>query len=315
VENLRFTAGFRYTWEDVSIEQLPAADAFGAPNQSKTFEKPSWEVGFEYQATPAVFTYLKTRGSFRSGGFNGSAPPINANATGGGNIFEPETTTDVEAGLKYRDDVFGRPATLNLAIYKQWIEDVQRVEFPDPDGPGGIASIAVTANVPEAQVRGVEIESSIRMMSWLELGLSGAFTDAEFTDGDINLFGNPYSYGPVGDTPKRSGVAYAHVDLPTGNSVGAMSLRVEMYAQSAQYFSNAAASIAPGTKLPGYELINARLSWADLLGSRFSAALFGKNLSNETYFVGGMTLAAALGHNAAAVGEPRTYGLELSYRF
>jgi hypothetical protein len=30
---------------------------------------------------------------------------------------------------------------------------------------------------------------------------------------------------------------------------------------------------------------------------------------------GGMTLAAALGHNAADVGEPRTYGLEVSYRY
>jgi len=28
-----------------------------------------------------------------------------------------------------------------------------------------------------------------------------------------------------------------------------------------------------------------------------------------------MTLAAALGHNAAAVGEPRTYGLEIRYSF
>lgn len=51
------------------------------------------------------------------------------------------------------------------------------------------------------------------------------------------------------------------------------------------------------------------------MDSQFSAVLFGKNLTNEEYFVGGMTLAPALGHNAAAVGEPRTYGVEVSYRF
>ena len=67
--------------------------------------------------------------------------------------------------------------------------------------------------------------------------------------------------------------------------------------------------------MPGYELFNARLSWNEIMGSGFSAALLGKNLTDEEYFVGGMTLAAALGHNAAAVGEPRTYGLELSYKF
>lgn len=315
VENLGFTAGLRYTWERVSIEQLPDADAFGAADQSNTFKDPSWEVGLEYQATASLFTYLKTRGSFRSGGFNGSAPPINADATGGGNIFDSEHTKDVEAGLKYRGDVFGRQATFNVAVYKQWVEDVQRVEFPDPDGAGPIVSIAVTANVPEAQIKGVELEASIKATSWLEVGLSGAYTDAEFTDNDIRLFGRDYSYGPVGDTPKKSGVAYVQVDVPTGSNFGEISLRSEVYAQSEQYFSNAAASIAPGTRLPSYELINARLSWNEIMGSGLSAALFGKNLSDETYFVGGMTLAAALGHNAAAVGEPRTYGLELSYRY
>jgi outer membrane receptor protein involved in Fe transport len=50
-------------------------------------------------------------------------------------------------------------------------------------------------------------------------------------------------------------------------------------------------------------------------GSGLSAALFGKNLLDRGHFVGGMTLAAALGHNAADVGEPRTYGLEVSYRY
>jgi iron complex outermembrane receptor protein len=204
---------------------------------------------------------------------------------------------------------------LNLAVYKQWVEDVQRVEFPDPDGPGGLASIAVTANVPEAQVQGIELEASIHATSWLELGLSAAVTDAEFTDGNVVLFGTNYSYGPVGDTPKRSGVAYAQLHLPTGSNIGAINLRTEMYAQTEQYFSNAAATIAPGTRLPSYELLHARLSWTDIMGTKFAAALFGKNLTNRTYFVGGMTLAAALGHNAAAVGEPRTYGLELSYEF
>jgi iron complex outermembrane recepter protein len=82
-----------------------------------------------------------------------------------------------------------------------------------------------------------------------------------------------------------------------------------------QYFSNAAGSIAPDTRLPGYALLNGRLGWTDILGSGLSAALFGKNLLDRGYFVGGMTLAAALGHNAADVGEPRTFGLEITYRF
>jgi iron complex outermembrane receptor protein len=271
-------------------------------------------VGFEYQATQNVFAYIKGRGSFRSGGFNGAAPVLSALATDGGNLFKSEHTQDVEAGLKIHNTLLGRPAILNFDVFNQWIQDVQRVEFP-PDPTGQSASIAVTANVPSARVRGAEVEFSLAPLSWLQLGGSGTLVDPVFTGGTINLFGKIYKYGPFGDTPKRSGVFYTQVDMPTGANIGAINLRGEVYAQSAQYFSNAANSIAPSTRLPGYALINGRLNWSDIMGTGLSAALFGRNLANKAYFAGGMTLAAALGHNAAAVGEPRTYGLELSYRF
>lgn len=317
-KGLSVTTGLRYTWEDVEIEQLAEATYTStAPDQSRSFKDPSWEIGLEYQATDNLLTYLKQRGSFRSGGFNGAAPPVNADATGGGNMFDSEHVRDIETGLKFRGDMFSRPASLNVAIYKQWIKDVQRVEFPDPDGPApeSLASIAVTANVPEAQVKGIEVEASILAATWLELGVSAAYTDAEFTDGEVNLFGTTYNYGPFGDTPKRSGSMYAQIYFPTSADLGQINLRSEVYAQSEQYFSNAADSVAPDTKLPGYGLVSARLSWEEIMKSRFSAALFGKNLTNREYFVGGMTLAAALGHNAAAVGEPRTYGVELTYQY
>ena len=315
-DTLTATAGIRYTWERVSIAQLPAATfTFGAPDQRNSFSDPSWDVGLEYQATPDLFAYLKTRGSFRSGGFNGAAPPINATATGGGNIFASEHTQDIEGGLKYRGSLFDRPAHLNTAVFVQWIQDVQRVEFPDPDGPGGLASIAVTANVPSSRIWGFEAEATLRPADWLEVGGAAAYTKATFTNGRILLFGTPFSYGPVGDTPKFSGTAYAQVSIPTDPSLGEIALRGEVYGQTAQFFSNAANSIAPGTRLPGYALLHARLDWRRVMGTGFSAALFAKNLTDKAYFVGGMTLAAALGHNAAAVGEPRTYGVELSYRF
>lgn len=316
IEGLKFTAGFRYTIERVSIEQLEEATyTFGAPDQDRKFQDPSWEVGFEYQASPSVFAYIKTRGSFRSGGFNGAAPPVNADATGGGNIFYSEHTQDVELGVKISDTLWGRPFSLNLDVYRQWVQDVQRVEFPDPDGPGGLASIAVTANVPSARIQGIEADISFMPAPWLHIGAAGAITDAEFTDGEIKLFGSPFQYGPVGDTPKTTGVLYAEVDIPVNDALGNLGLRGEIYSQSSMYFSNAANSIAPGTKLPGYTLLNGRIELSEIMSTPLTAAFFAKNILNKEYFAGGMTLAAALGHNAAAVGEPRTFGFELSYKF
>ncbi|HET8711547.1 MAG TPA: TonB-dependent receptor, partial [Spongiibacteraceae bacterium] len=213
-QELRATLGLRYTKEDISIEQLSQSDAFIATGshqkQDETFEKPSWEAGLEYDLNANTLTYLKTRGSFRSGGFNGSAPPVDADATGGGNKFAAETVRDVEAGLKYQGFVVDRPARLNVAVYKEWIKDVQRIEFPDPPGP--VQSIAVTANVPEMEVKGVELEASLMPADWLELGVAAAYTDAKFTDNKVTLFGTEYSYSPVANTPKNTWSVWGQVD-------------------------------------------------------------------------------------------------------
>ncbi len=315
LEGIKLTGGFRYTREKVFGLQLPGSDNFGSPEQSRTYEDPSWEAGIEYQANPELLLYLKTRGSFRSGGYNGTLNPVGIVALGASPFFGSETTQDIEGGLKYNGRAFGRIATLNLALFNQWIQGVQRVEFPDPDGTGPIASIAFTTNVPAERVRGLELESSFMPVDWLHVGGQLAITDAKFTRNSVTLFGNSFTYGPVGDTPKASGTVWGEVFVPTDEAMGQISLRGEVYSQTGQYFSNAADTIAPRTRLPGYTLVNGRLSWNGIMGSQFSGAIYGENLFDREYFVGGMQLAVALGQNGAVVGKPRTYGVELSFKF
>ena len=43
--------------------------------------------------------------------------------------------------------------------------------------------------------------------------------------------------------------------------------------------------------------------------------MMGKNLFDKEYFTGGIPLGASLGVNNASVGEPRTYGVELTAKF
>jgi iron complex outermembrane receptor protein len=311
VDGLRVTAGVRYTWENVFFEHMRESSQFGALPQSRDFGDPSWEIGLEYQATPSLFTYVKTRGSFRSGGFNGAAPALPTDATGGGNMFNAEHTHDVELGAKWRGDLLGRPASLNVALFNQWIYDVQHVEFPSV--PSG--SIAVTVNVPAAVIRGIEADAAFQPTTWLELGASTSLTDGKYTQPNVVLFGTNFVYGPFADTPKASGVVYGQATLYDDPAVGRFTLRGEVYAQTYQYFSSSFDSITPGTKLPGYALLNARLAWDDIQGGPISAAIFGRNLTDKTYFTGGIPLGASLGVNSATVGEPRTVGLEVTAKF
>jgi len=307
---LKVTGGLRYTWDKIDFSQLNIANNpfFGTfPDENRTFHDPSWEVGIEYQATPELFAYAKTRGSFRAGGFNGAAVPLFLPATQGGNLFDAEHTQDIEAGVKFRGEIAGVHTTFAIDAFNQWVQDVQRVEFPPP--------AAVTVNVPSQTVSGIEGEASFKLSDLIEFGWQGAYVNARYTNGNVTVKGVPYLYGPVADTPKWSGTLWAQFNLPVAEAVGQVSLRADLYGQTGQYFSNASSSLVPKTYLPGYALLGGRISWNNVMQSNFSLAAFSKNLGNRGHFVGGMPLGSALGHNSAAVGEPRTYGVEASYRF
>jgi iron complex outermembrane recepter protein len=309
LEGLSFTAGVRYTWERIGLNQLPDGNSYPSDPQSVEFHKPSWTVGFDEQITSGVLAYVQSRGSWRSGGLNGVAPPVLATAAGGGDEFLPETTHDVEVGLKLSGEFLGLPAHFNTAVYNQWIKNVQRAEFPTVGGH----SVAVTINVPSAEVTGLEIDAAVRPQDWLEIGASGAFTGARFTSNESLIFGTLYQFGPYADAPRYTGTLYSQVTLPAPDAVGTMRLRADLYGQTEQYFSNNNATIIPGTRLPGYGLVNLRYDWSQLFGSGFSLGIFAKNVANRGYYVGGLAQGSSLGVNAATVGVPRMYGLEINW--
>ena len=311
VNGLSFTGGYRYSWEQDGINALPMSFYSASEPESKAFSHPSWQVGMEYQVNSSLLLYVESRDSWRSGGFNGAAPPVFATAAGGGNLFLPETTHDVEVGEKFQGDIFGKPTTLNVAIYNQWIDNVQRAVYVSIDG----SVSAVTANVPHALVRGVEFDGHTSLTRWLDIGGNLAATDAQYTSPTINLFSQSFTFGPYGDTPKRSGSLFARVRLPVPDTLGTMSLRGEVYAQTGVFFTNLGATSNPDALLPGYHILNFRYEWQNVGSRHVTLAAFVKNATNTPYFVGGLATGSAFGLNAAIPGDPRTYGMEIGYHF
>ena len=322
---LNLSGGFRYTKDDISTYY--GTDPFGINNltvapASKSASKPSWLIGIDYKPTNELMVYFNQRGSWRTGGFNGTAPAI-ANPAGS-NItcpigaadpaacypegFKPETAYDFEIGAKYSGRIGDVPTVLNIAIYDEEISNVQRSPY------FGISAIAV--NVPHAQVRGMELDGSIRPTNWLQIGGSFTYTDAKYTQNKVvtDSFGTFY-FGPYGDTPKYSGSAYfrASTDLP--GDKGELVLRGEIYAQSSFYYSNLANTTAPGTQLGGYSLVNARAEWNKVFGSQVSFAAYVNNLTNSQYYTGGISLSSVTGVNSALPGTPRMYGMEVGLKF
>lgn len=72
---------------------------------------------------------------------------------------------------------------------------------------------------------------------------------------------------------------------------------------------------SPASRIPSFTLVNARVELADAFGKRISVAGFAKNLLNKDYIAGGTAITLNVGYAGVILGTPRTYGIELSYRF
>jgi iron complex outermembrane recepter protein len=315
IQGLGFTAGARYTSAKVSEYAQPGYVNYnipGLPNVlSAKFDRPSWQVGAQDQLTPNELIYVVSRHSFRSGGFNDNAPLTPGTAAQGGAAFGPETTTDVELGSKFQGRLFGIPVRLNVAVYNQWINDIQRSTYASVPGFG---LVALTINIPQAQVRGVEADGQISLTSWLDVGGNFAYTDARFTKNQASLFGNVVSYGPYADTPEWSGDVFASANFPL-NSVGTLNLRSDVYSATKDYFSSTNNTLSPGTELPGYTIVNFRLGLDNIAGTGLSVAGYVRNAFDRVYYTGGLPNGLNISVNVADPGAPRTYFVEARYRF
>jgi iron complex outermembrane receptor protein len=310
LNRLKLTGGYRYTWERAGLDTLPNATQTGQKRERRSFKAPSWTVGFDWQAMDQLLLYVAQRGSFRSGGYNGSGPLKDAVGADGGNLFLPEKVRDIEAGAKFSGQVGMMPWRANLAAYTSKITNVQRTQFAITGG----ALAALTVNIPSARVKGVEFDTVLDPVDGLQIGGNVTYTNARYTNGTSTVFGQTYNYGPYADTPPWAGSAFFKVTTEVGTDSGELSLRGEVYAQSAQYFSNLANTIAPGTKLPSYALVNATLEWRDVMGAPIDLTIFIKNACQKGYFSGGFAF-APLGTAAAIPGEPRMFGVTAKHRF
>jgi iron complex outermembrane receptor protein len=318
LDGLNLTAGGRWTWESTTYtpkDRVPgmydplqddANTALGITGGKLKANKPSWNVSLDYKVAPSLLVYAAQRGSWRTGGFNGTASSVDAAGNAIPNSFKPETTYDFEIGAKFNGRVADMPTTFNVALYDQYIKNVIRAVYL------GVA--AVSGNVKKAQVKGVEADASIRPARWLQLGATLAYTDARYTNNTAIVGNTPVLFGPYGDTPKLSGSAFARVehDLADG---GNLSLRGDVYHQSSFYYSNAEATILPGTKIAGYSLVDARVEWSKFAGTGLTLAAYVKNITNKHYDVGGFPLGAVNAINALLPGLPRMYGLEATINF
>ena len=324
------TAGARYTSETVSYTELPSdsyydlVSAAGAligasSDQQKTSRNISWTDGLQDQIDANTLLYVANRRSYRNGGYNSILLPIVGLASSGGNGYGTETATDLEVGVKFNGRADDLPATLNFAAYSTWIQNAQHALYGLSYGLvpiGGTPIPAIFAvNVPRARVQGVEVDGSLKPATWLRIGAALNYTDAKYTDGQVDVPGPKGVTSAVlssyPDTPKWSGNISADLTVPAANQIDLIA-HGDLYGQSSAYYSSEA-QINTQAVLPDYVTANFHVGVQSTQGWSFVVNL--KNAFNRVYYVGGLPAANLIAFNSLIPGDPRTISAQLRYQF
>lgn len=301
---LSITGGVRYTEDKKHLIQsspMPPAPR----DLTRKFSKVNWLANIAYDWSDDVMTYVRASTGYKAGGFNARA----ADDIG----FDPEDLTSYEIGFK--SELFDRRVRLNVAAFHAIYDNLQVQQFLA--GTGGASS--TTVNAAKATYTGIEAEIMARIADGFTIDGSIGYTDRKYKK---FMFVDPLT-GVESDISDIAKFQYsvsttanvgAQYETPIGNAGNFIarvdwSYRSKVYWHPVNPFNDAIAD-------KGVGLLNARLSLADIPvgASKATVSLWGKNLTKEEYMLSGIDF-GGLGFAGVMYGDPRTYGVEVGFKF
>ncbi len=275
----------------------------------------SVKLGANWKPSDGVLAYATFSQGYRGAAFNGQAFNFPQEA----NFAAPERLNSTEIGLK--TDLWDRRGTFNVALFHY---DYFNQQFLNAFSlPGGAGSGFHTINAPKSRVNGAEFELRVQATKDLLVSSSLALMNARYVDltlhagalespGVIRVccVGNKLIQAP--DYTANVSIDWRFAQLATGD------LRFLMDANfyGKQYFD---AFNTERDAQSAYGIMNARFTFESSAKRGFGADVWIKNLTNRQYLSYALNQndldTGVLGFDYALVGEPRTYGADLTYRF
>jgi iron complex outermembrane receptor protein len=237
--------------------------------------------------------------------------------------IEPEEVENLELGLK--TDLFDSSMRFNVAAYRTDYKNIQLITVSS-DTSGNL--IVVFTNAGQAVIEGAEME-----LSWLPLPgtmitlnySNNNYYYEEFTDTNLkelslrqNRVEVDRSGEPFPATPGESASLGLMVSFPS--DFGVITPRLDISYKGPVFFgldASSAEQYAMDNTLAGaeeYVLADFRLSWLNEEGSTRLTA-YVKNITDERFISGTVAVADSLGTFNQSYGDPRLYGLDISYSF
>ena len=325
-DQFSLTAGGRYTHDKKDVLLLPSPNrgavtiAVVPYSDSAKFEKFTPSLTAEYDFGPTL-VYAKFARGFKSGGFNypaGSSAPV----------VQPEVLDMYELGLK--GEFFDRKVRTTLSGYYYDYSDLQVTRA----AAAGVTPIVTTQNAANAKLYGLDADLTWFATNALTLSGSVSVQHSEYQDYLANAkvyrgllpatLGQPgmvdVGFDASGErllrAPKFAAFASINYDISTSNGKVPINLS---YSYKGSYLFDFIFDPADITALEttnvlkqkGYGLVNGRIAYEAESG-RWSVSAWVNNLFDKKYFDD--VVAAGTGIRASYA-PPRTYGLDLEFKF
>ena len=268
----------------------------------------SGKLGLEYQPAKGRLIYGSVSRGVKSGGIT-AHNTFNAAALG---PFQPEKLSSYEAG--YKADL-SSALRLNAALFHYDYRDQQ---FQDVTTSSTGALVGKIVNIPKSRVNGGEVELLWRPLAGLTIGQALGYKHAKFVEFKSVLLGDLSGHDQF--LPKLSyggSVAYAW-----STAAGYELKLAGDYSYRSKYESWLnRLNVDKGLNtydIPAYWLANARLEIAPA-NSPWQLTLSVQNLFDKKYDLTRNFFGNRPGTkddlNVAAAGQPRSYGVTLSYAY
>ncbi len=300
----QITVGARYSEDNRKAFRNNASVGFiGHYDEDFDNFTPSLTLGFDI--TDDMNAYGKIVSGFRSGGTSQRSANAELFASG----FDEEDILSYELGFK--GDFWDQRARLNLAAFYMELDGLQ-ASIQTGATPGQRDFLPIDDNT----IKGFEFDLTLLLTEGLSLRFDYGYLDTELGEQSIDsAVGSFDLVGVMSYAPESSYTASLDYSLPVSNGILDFNLN---YAYQDEVSTSI--NINDNTTLADYELWGAAVTWADIsLGSvpgNLKVIVWGKNLADEEYGIISTAAWGAFGASEVTTfGDPRSYGITLSYNF
>jgi iron complex outermembrane recepter protein len=293
------------------------------PEFGKDTNNVSGKIGLDWKPGEGLLAYASISQGYRGVAFNGQA----YNNPGELTFADPEKLTSYELGLK--TELWDRRAVFNVAAFHYDYKNQQFLDAFTLPGVGG--TLFHTINAPKARIDGAEFEFRAKATADLEIFSSLGLMSSKYVE--LTLHAGQYQVAPTPGVPGSGvlrvccvgnrliqapdvnaslGVAWRVLHVAAGD----LRLLVDGNYYGKQYFD---AFNTQRDAQDGYGVANARIAFESTGKLGYAVGAWVKNLANREYLAYALNQKDAdtglLGFDYALVGEPRTYGIDVTVRF